>query len=60
MADTYGLLSAVDQATPFIEAINHSSAVRVAFIVTDDDRHFQAVTKRLPKVLSRYVCTNRT
>ncbi|HCA9739023.1 site-specific DNA-methyltransferase [Klebsiella variicola] len=49
VADTYGLLSAVDQATPFIEAISHASSVRVAFIVTDDDRHFQAVTRRLPK-----------
>lgn len=49
VTDTYGLLSAVDQATPFIEAINHASDVRVAFIVTDDDRHFQSVTRRLPK-----------
>ncbi|HGB5010324.1 TPA: site-specific DNA-methyltransferase [Salmonella enterica subsp. diarizonae serovar 61:r:-] len=49
VTDTYGLLSAVDQATPFIEAISHASDVRVAFIVTDDDRHFQAVTRRLPK-----------
>lgn len=49
VADAYGLLAAVDQATPFIEAISHTSDVRVAFIVTDDDRHFQAVTRRLPK-----------
>lgn len=49
VADAYGLLSAVDQATPFVEAISHASDVRVAFIVTDDDRHFQAVTRRLPK-----------
>ncbi|HBR1151846.1 TPA: site-specific DNA-methyltransferase [Klebsiella pneumoniae] len=49
VTDTYGLLSAVDQATPFIEAISHASDVRVAFIVTDDDRHFQSVTRRLPK-----------
>lgn len=49
VADTYGLLSVVDQATPFIEAISQTSDIRVAFIVTDDDRHFQAVTRRLPK-----------
>ncbi|EJB9159539.1 site-specific DNA-methyltransferase [Klebsiella aerogenes] len=49
VVDAYGLLSVVDQATPFIEAIIHASDVRVAFIVTDDDRHFQSVTKRLPK-----------
>ncbi|WP_320711080.1 site-specific DNA-methyltransferase [Enterobacter asburiae] len=49
VTDAYGLLLAVDQATPFIEAINTASDVCVAFIVTDDDRHFQSVTKRLPK-----------
>ena len=49
VTDAYGLLSAMDQATPFIEAISHASDVRVAFIVTDDDRHFQAVSRRLPK-----------
>ncbi|MHB2196483.1 MAG: hypothetical protein ACYCE6_03325, partial [Escherichia coli] len=49
VTDAYGLLLDVDQATPFIEAIDTSSGVCVAFIVTDDDRHFQSVTKRLPK-----------
>ncbi|TNI73178.1 site-specific DNA-methyltransferase [Aeromonas media] len=49
VADAYGLLSVVDQATPFIEAIDQAPDVRVAFIVTDDDRHFQSVAKRLPK-----------
>lgn len=49
VTDTYGLLLAMDQATPFIEAINSVIGLRVAFIVTDDDRHFQSVTRRLPK-----------
>lgn len=49
LADTYGLLSMVDQATPFVEAISQASDMRMVFIVTDDDRHFQSVTKRLPK-----------
>ncbi|HHR1156441.1 TPA: site-specific DNA-methyltransferase [Raoultella ornithinolytica] len=49
VTDAYGLLSAVDQATPFIKAISHDRNIRVAFIVTDDDRHFQSVAKRLPK-----------
>lgn len=49
VTDAYGLLSAMDKATPFIEAISHASDVRVAFIVTDDDRHFQSVTRRLPE-----------
>ncbi|MGF6213424.1 site-specific DNA-methyltransferase [Comamonas sp. 4034] len=48
LADTYGLLSEVDQATPFIRAVQKTPSLRVAYIVTDDDRRFQAIAKRLP------------
>jgi adenine-specific DNA-methyltransferase len=48
LADTYGLLTDVDQATPFIRAVGHSKGLRVAYIVTDDDRRFQAIANRLP------------
>jgi adenine-specific DNA-methyltransferase len=48
VADAYGLLAEVDQATPFINAVNKASGLRVAYIVTDDDRRFQAIAKRLP------------
>lgn len=44
----YGLLAEVDAATPFIKAVNKAKGLRVAFIVTDDDRRFQAVARRLP------------
>jgi len=47
LADTYGLLNEVDQATPFIRAIQKAPSLRVAYIVTDDDRRFQAIAKRL-------------
>ncbi len=47
VADNYGLLTEVDQATPFIQAMS-KAGLRVAYIVTDDDRRFQAITKRLP------------
>lgn len=47
VADTYGLLINVDKATPFIHAVNHSSGLRFAYIVTDDDRRFQSIAKRL-------------
>lgn len=47
-ADTYGLLTDMDQATPFIHAIKKATNVRIAYIVTDDDRRFQAIAKRLP------------
>lgn len=47
VADSYGLLTDVDQATPFIQAVSKAH-LRVAYIVTDDDRRFQAIAKRLP------------
>lgn len=49
VAETYGLLTEVDQATPFIKAVNKSKGLRIAYIVTDDDRRFQAIAKRLPE-----------
>lgn len=48
VADTYGLLTEVDQATPFIKAVSQASGLRIVYIVTDDDRRFQAIAKRLP------------
>jgi len=48
VADTYGLLTEVDQATPFIHAVSQGS-LRIAYIVTDDDRRFQAIAQQLPK-----------
>ncbi len=48
VADAYGLLSNVDAATPFINALAKVDGVRIAYIVTDDDRRFQAIAKRLP------------
>jgi adenine-specific DNA-methyltransferase len=48
VADTYGLLTEVDQATPFIHAVSAANQLRIAYIVTDDDRRFQAIAKRLP------------
>jgi adenine-specific DNA-methyltransferase len=47
-ADFYGLLADVDRGTSFIHAVNKVSSLRVAYIVTDDDRRFQAIAKRLP------------
>lgn len=47
VADAYGLLSNVDAATPFIKALTKVDGIRIAYIVTDDDRRFQAIAKRL-------------
>lgn len=51
LADSYGLLIEVDQATPFIRAVQKASHLRMAYIVTDDDRRFQAIAKRLPNTV---------
>lgn len=48
VADAYALLNNVDAATPFIKALAKVDGVRIAYIVTDDDRRFQAIAKRLP------------
>lgn len=48
VVDTYGLLVDVDRATPFIKAVGKVKDLRVAYIVTDDDRRFQAIARRLP------------
>lgn len=49
VAETYGLLTEVDKATPFIHALQEAQSILLAYIVTDDDRRFQAIARRLPK-----------
>lgn len=48
VVEAYGLLTEPDQATPFLRAVRKAKELRVCFIVTDDDRRFQAVARRLP------------
>lgn len=48
VADAYGLLVDVDNAAPFYKAVAKASDLRVAYIVTDDERRFQAITRHLP------------
>ena len=47
LADTYGLLVDIDQASAFIKSLKKADGIRLAYIVTDDDRRFQAVAKKL-------------
>ena len=49
VVDSYGLLTEVDQAGQFIRAVKKSNGVRIAYIVTDDDRRFQSIAQQLPK-----------
>lgn len=48
VAITYGILFDLDQASAFCLATERSEDLRLAYIVTDDDRRFQAVSRQLP------------
>ncbi len=48
VVDTYGLLADVDCAAPFCKAVAEAVGLRIAYIVTDDERRFQAITRKLP------------
>lgn len=50
VADSYGLLTDLDQAASFCATIKAKvSSMRIAYIVTDDERRFQAVAQHLPE-----------
>ena len=51
VADNYGLLVDLDRATEFCEAAVAADGLRVAYIVSDDDRRFQAVARALPDTI---------
>ena len=48
ITDAYGLLVELDVANDFLKALRKSETLRTAFIVTDDERRFQALARRLP------------
>ena len=49
VVDSYGLLVDLDKATDFCKEIRKTEKARVAYIVTNDDRRFQIIIKRLPE-----------
>lgn len=49
VADTYGLLTELDAAGQFADAVAKADKVSVAYIVTDDERRFQAIVRQLPE-----------
>lgn len=48
VVDTYGLITDLDHTATFCKVVKKANGLRVAYIVTNDDRRFQAVTRRLP------------
>lgn len=52
VAETYGLLTDLDAATPFLKAVAEAGDhLRLAFIVTDDERRFQSIVRQLPSLV---------
>ncbi len=49
VAHAYGLLVELDSATEFLKAVRKNKALCIAYIVTDDERRFQALARRLPE-----------
>lgn len=49
VADTYGILWDLDQAGDFAQAVEKGERVRLACVVTDDDRRFQSVARQVPE-----------
>jgi adenine-specific DNA-methyltransferase len=52
VADSYGLLIDLDTSADFAGAIEGNDAIRVAYVVTDDDRRFQSVVRQLPSSMA--------
>jgi adenine-specific DNA-methyltransferase len=49
VVEAYGLLVDLDFANHFLKDIRRAESVRVAYIVTDDERRFQTIARRLPE-----------
>jgi adenine-specific DNA-methyltransferase len=49
LVDTYGLLVNLDNAKGFLKATRKAKDLRIAYIVTDDERRFQSLARRLPE-----------
>jgi adenine-specific DNA-methyltransferase len=48
VADAYGVIANLDMSEPFIDAVEAHDGLTHAFIVTDDDRLFEAMVRQLP------------
>lgn len=48
VADTYGVLFNLDTASDFLKAVTESEELRIAYIVTDDEKQYQMIADELP------------
>jgi adenine-specific DNA-methyltransferase len=51
VAERYGLLTDLDKASAFCKALTVTRNIRIAYIVTDDERRFQSVARQLPAMV---------
>lgn len=49
VADAYGVLTDLDRVSEFVAAVRATASITHAFIVTDEERLFQAVVRDLPE-----------
>lgn len=49
VAEAYGVIANLDLSEPFIKAVDAEADLTHAFIVTDEDRLFEAMVRRLPE-----------
>ena len=48
VADVYGVLANIDRSEDFLKAVAESDDVRLAYVVTDEDRVFESISQQLP------------
>ena len=48
VAETYGVIDDIDKTDAFVEAMIAAPNASIAFIVTDEDRFFEAIARALP------------
>jgi adenine-specific DNA-methyltransferase len=48
VADTYAILFNLDAAARYVSAVRVKPALRIAYVVTDDETQFQVVARQLP------------
>lgn len=48
VAEVYGVLANIDHTDAFLKAVAESDKVRLAYVVTDEDRTFESVSQQLP------------
>lgn len=50
VADSYGIINDLDRSAEFIAALGEAEAVRIAYIVTDDEGRYQQIANEIPRI----------